>query len=142
MNEVEFEKYITKAILPLYPDVEDQPCKRVILKVDSGPGRTNVDMLARLKALGVYLISSVPNTTHVTQEADQSFGLFKTIYRSNLSDLTEYFFGRNETFEWRTLSCVVLEAFLARPGLELQSAFERAFSHERNGATPSWKPRH
>ena len=28
----------------------------------------NVDMLARLKVLGVYLIPGVPNTTHVTQE--------------------------------------------------------------------------
>ena len=68
MNEVEFEKYITKAILPLDPGVEDQPRKRVILKVGSGPGRMNVGMLARLKALGVYLNPGVPNTTHVTQE--------------------------------------------------------------------------
>jgi len=38
MNAVELDKYIKKAILPLYPDVADVPRKRVLLKLDSGPG--------------------------------------------------------------------------------------------------------
>ena len=49
MNAEDFHKYIEKSILPLYPDVEDKPGKRVFLKVDSGPGHMNVKMLAGLK---------------------------------------------------------------------------------------------
>lgn len=33
---------------PLYPNIADVDQRRVILKVDSGPGRMNVEMLARL----------------------------------------------------------------------------------------------
>ena len=64
MNSIELDKYIKQSILPLYPDVADVPGKRVMLKVDSGPGRLNVNMLATLRLQGVYLAPGVPNTTH------------------------------------------------------------------------------
>ncbi len=48
MNSVELEKYMRNSIIPLYPDIDDTPLKRVVLKIDSGPGRTNVEMLAGL----------------------------------------------------------------------------------------------
>jgi hypothetical protein len=35
MNAVELDKYMKNAILPLYPDTEDRPGKRVLLKVDN-----------------------------------------------------------------------------------------------------------
>ena len=35
-------------------------------------------------------LPGVPNTTHIMQETDQSFGLFKTNYRKNLESLAEY----------------------------------------------------
>ena len=38
MNEIEFEKYVEDNIIRLYPDAADLPGKRVMLKVDSGPG--------------------------------------------------------------------------------------------------------
>ena len=44
MNSVELDKYMSGSILPLYPDIADTPLKRVIVKVDSGPGRTNIEM--------------------------------------------------------------------------------------------------
>ncbi len=84
MTTIELSKYMEKAIIPLYPDAQDVPGKRVIIKVDSGPGRTNVAMLAGLRVRGLYMIPSVPNTTHVTQEADQLYGGFKSLYRMNL----------------------------------------------------------
>ena len=65
------------------------PLKRVLLKLDSGPGRMNLDMLADLRLQGVYVIPGVPNTTHVTQETDQNYGLYKSIYRGNLQLLSE-----------------------------------------------------
>jgi hypothetical protein len=38
MNSIELDKYIANSILPLFPDMEDVAGKRVLLKVDSGPG--------------------------------------------------------------------------------------------------------
>jgi len=63
MNSVELDKYIKKVILPLCPDVADVPGNRVLLKLDSGPGRMNLAMLADLRLQGVYVIPGVPNTT-------------------------------------------------------------------------------
>ena len=83
MNDVELGKYINNSILPLYPDISDTPGNRVMLKVDSGPGRSNLEMLARLRVLGLYLVPGVPNTTSRTQETDQNYGPFKSSFRSN-----------------------------------------------------------
>jgi hypothetical protein len=68
MNAVELEKYFNNLILPLSPDIEDIPGKRVIMKLDSGPGRLNIEMLATLRLKGLYLVPGVPNTTSNTSE--------------------------------------------------------------------------
>ena len=74
--------------MPLYPDAADVPGKRVMIKIDSGPGRNNEDMLVSLRLRGFYLLTGLPNSTHVTQETDQNYGMFKTYQRSNLEVLT------------------------------------------------------
>lgn len=89
MNAVELDKYITKAVLPLYPDLANINGFRVILKVDSGPGQMNVEMLARLCVQGLYLVPGVPNTTHRTQETDQNYGIYKLSFRDNLRVLSQ-----------------------------------------------------
>ena len=48
MDEEEFAKYIECNIMRLYPDAADIPGRRVIVKLDSGPGRLNVKLLAKL----------------------------------------------------------------------------------------------
>ena len=85
---MEFSKYLQQAIMPLYPDSQDIPGKRVLIIVDSGPGRYDRDMLAALRSRGFYLMAGVPNTTHVTQITDINYGPFKKIYRKNLTELT------------------------------------------------------
>jgi hypothetical protein len=60
MNSVELDKYMRGSILPMYPDIADTPGKRVIMKVDSGPGRMNVEMLANLRLQGLYLVPGFP----------------------------------------------------------------------------------
>ena len=87
MDEKEFEEYLMNSIVPLYPDARDKPGQRVILKVDSGPGRGNVGLLSKLKLLGFILYPCVPNTTHVTQETDRNYGPFKTQFFINLERL-------------------------------------------------------
>jgi hypothetical protein len=45
MNDEEFCKYLNYMIYPLFPDMEDVPGKRILLKVDSGPGHNCMDLL-------------------------------------------------------------------------------------------------
>ena len=132
MNSYELDKYIRKAILPLYPDVADVPGKRVLLKVDSGPGRMNVEMLASLRLQGVYLAPGVPNSTHVTQETDQNYGLYKGAYRSNLRTLVEARQARRKTITVSDLPLLVFGGWDYITKTRLPSAFERAFSKKRN----------
>ncbi len=85
MDNDEFEKCLKNNIIPLFPDALDVPGKRVMLKVDSGPGRMNIELLVELHLLGFYLYPSVPNTTAVSQETDQNYGPFKTQFQKNLA---------------------------------------------------------
>ena len=39
MTKEEFCEYVMNSLVPLYPDACDEPGKRVMIKVDSGPGR-------------------------------------------------------------------------------------------------------
>jgi hypothetical protein len=45
--------------------------------MDTGPGRNNGSLLVKLKANGFYLLFSVPNARHLTQEIDASLSEFK-----------------------------------------------------------------
>ena len=72
MEAIEFLKYFQTSDMPLYPDAQDTSVKRVLIMVDIGPGRLDLDMLAKLRACGFYLMSGVPNTTHVTQATDRN----------------------------------------------------------------------
>ena len=84
MDDCEFEKYMMNSLVALYPDARDEEGLRVLVKVDSGPGRLNPQLLARLRLMGFYLYPGVPNTTAVTQETDRNYGPFKSQFRKNL----------------------------------------------------------
>ena len=92
MNQHDFGKYIFKNFVPLVrDDVADIPGKRVVLLVDGGPGRVNVEMLTRLKLMGIYLYPcGPPNTTHILQVwCRQNPPLVVAFYcRISYSDLT------------------------------------------------------
>jgi hypothetical protein len=132
MNAVELEKYMKNSILPLYPDIEDKPLKRVLIKVDSGPGRTNVQILADLRLQGLYLVPGVPNTTHKTQETDQNYGIYKSSFRMNLRNLSQCRFDRRLTLQVADLPLLVFGGECPSTGLLLRDAFSDAFSIERN----------
>ena len=93
MDVEEFRKYILDCIVPLYPDAADKPGKRVLLIVDSGPGRTQLKMLACLRIKGIYVKAGVPNTTlhrkknqsRVTQyNTDRSLSIITVVFVSGL----------------------------------------------------------
>ena len=97
MDGKEFAMYLFATIVPLYPDAADILGKRVAVTVDSGPDRLISDMLARLRVCGFYLIPGVSNTTYVTQATDKNYGVFKSVYRTNLIKVTEYRCNENMT---------------------------------------------
>jgi hypothetical protein len=72
----------------LWPDAADIPGKRVLYKIDGGPGRLDEGALADSRDRGISLFPGVQNTTQVTQETDQNYGQFKSDVRSNIVALT------------------------------------------------------
>ena len=133
MTTIELSKYIKINIMPLFPDVEDTVGKRVVIKVDSGPGRNNIAMLAGLRVRGIYMCPSVPNTTQVTQEADQLYGPFKHYYRENLRLLSKERFESNprDTMKITDLGLLVFGRKGTNQLVHLRNCFEESFSKER-----------
>ena len=74
-------------ILPECADISD---KRIMLKVDSGPDRSDKKFLAWCRALGITFYPCVPNTTIVLQEMDKSYGGFKTGFYVSISSIVEH----------------------------------------------------
>jgi len=68
MNDEEFDKYIDNSIVSLYPDLEDTLGKRVLLKVDSGPGCNGRDLLNKARFRGIPF--SWPSKRHLRAAGD------------------------------------------------------------------------
>ena len=130
IDNKEFSKYMRGSIAPLNPNALNQPGQCVLLKVDSRPGRMNLQLLASLKFLGIILYHCVPNTMHVTQETDQLYGPFKTQFLKNLDLIIEARLDNNKSLllapkmvGWPVFSGVDQET-----GLEVETgAFQKAF---------------
>ena len=90
MDDEEFQQYLINSIFPLFPDAKDRKGLRVLLKVDSGPGRLNMALLYMCRRLGFIPYPGVPNTTAVSQETDRNYGPFKTSFRQILGDVIEH----------------------------------------------------
>lgn len=66
-----------------WPDSEDNPGHRVILKADSGPGRFDEQFLVDARRDGVLFFPGLPNGSEITQEADQLIAAIKAgVYRN------------------------------------------------------------
>lgn len=129
MNGVELDKYFKGSILPLYPDIEDVTLKRVIAKVDSGPGRMNLEMLAHLRLRGLYVVPGLPNSTGKTQETDQNYGPFKGVYRNNLHNLASARFEKKGgVINIIDLPFLIFGGEDPVTGLIMEDAFNRSFS--------------
>jgi hypothetical protein len=83
----EFEKYINNVIDDMFPDMEDILGKRILLKVDSRPGRNCAAMLVKVKFKGLYIHPGLPNATAIHQEMAQSYGPFKSAVRTTSTRL-------------------------------------------------------
>jgi len=92
MTNNEFEKYIDNSIIPLYPNLEDTPGKRVLLNVDSGPGHNGRELLVKCHFRGLYIYPGLPNATSVQQKTDLNYGPFKSVVRNNLREISSAFY--------------------------------------------------
>ena len=105
------------------------------MKCGSGPGRLQIELLAELRYLGVYLYLCVPNTTAVTQETDRTYGRFKSQYRANLNlellvnELVKQ--DKSVSVPQYKHGLFVFGGVDPDTGLELPSAFELGVSHQR-----------
>ena len=130
-----FKKIMTTMLTTLYPDMADIPGKRVLVKIDGGPGRLDADMLIGLRAAGVYLYPTVPNATAVMQETDRSYGVFVSLLRRALKTITAEAIRGGTTLNASHYSILIN----GRPKeectgdeLEIKSPFATAFSREKN----------
>ena len=143
MDDREFELYIMNSILPLYPNTLDRPGRRLILKCDSGPGRLQIKLLAKLRHLGVYLYPCVPNTTAVMQETDRTYGKFKSQFRKNLELLVDELVEQEMSIKVPQYKLCLLAFggedpdFAETSKLVLPSAFEYGFGREE--CLKSWR---
>jgi len=136
MDEAHFEKYITDLLAVLYPDCADSKGKRVVFKVDHGPGQSNVKLLVHLRARGCYLFPSVPNSSSVSQEMDQIFDLFKTLMRGNVEKLHSALMKIGCSVSLGRDDCCMIVfggTHVLEDGsvVELEEAFDRSFCPHR-----------
>jgi hypothetical protein len=100
----------------------------VLLKVDSGPGQLNVEMLADLRLHDFYLVPGVPNTIHQTQETDQNYGIFKSSFRENLHKISQCWLENPLTLRVCNLLLLVFGGECPSTGLVLRDFFSDSFS--------------
>ena len=132
-DAVEFSKYLQTSVMPFYPDAKYNPGKRVLIIVESGTVRLDLEILATLRARGFYLMAGVPNTTHVTQAIDWTYGPFKTIYKVNLKDLTRQRQASRTTIKVNDIPLLVFGG----GGSGIRNTFEETFCVSNNIAV--WK---
>jgi hypothetical protein len=72
MNKEELENFFMNHFAKLFPSKADLPEKRVAVLINGGPGRTNLEMLAKLCLMGIFLLfpSGLPSTTALLQIMD------------------------------------------------------------------------
>ncbi len=134
IDNKEFSKYMRGSIAPLFPDALDQPGCHLLLKVDSGPGRMNLQLLAILKLLGIILYPCDPNTTRITQETDQLYGPFKTQFLKNLHFIIEARLDNSKSLSLapKMVGLPLFGGVDRETGLKLvTSAFQKAFVPSR-----------
>ncbi len=134
MDNEQFKEYFRTNNAPLYPDVEDTLGKRVMVKVDSGPGRLEIEFLAEARTSGFIIYPSVPNTTAVTQETDQSYGPFKSKFAQNLKALSDARIAGDfpTSFPPWLVGLLVFGGTDPISRFVVESAFEFGFSPEKN----------
>ena len=102
-----------------------------MIKVESGTGHLNSNLLAYTRNLVFVIYPGVPNNTTVTQETDQNYGPFKTQFKENLNTLSDARIINNyyTTLQSWMVGIIVFGGIYSGSKVELNtSAFEKVFS--------------
>ena len=92
-----------------------------------------MDMLAYMRALGVYCYPGVPNTTQVTQETNHNYGTFKSTFSQNLVTLSQERFDLDNTLMINDLPLLVFEGkYHGITDVACRDAFTEGFSINEN----------
>ena len=86
MSTPEFMKYVEN-IGHIFPECADIIGKRIMLKVDSVPVRSDKEFLDWCGARWIIVETGVTKTTSVLQEIYQSYGGFKTGFCASIASL-------------------------------------------------------
>jgi hypothetical protein len=70
-----------------YPDASHTPGKQLLFKIDGGPGRLDMPMLAESRSVEVFLFPVAQNTMQIKQEIDQNYCEFKNLLQKHLQQL-------------------------------------------------------
>ena len=134
MNDKEFCKYLNNTIYPLFPDMEDVSGKRVLLKVDSGPGCNCMDLLVEARFHGLYVFPGLPNATSVQQETDRNYGPFKCVIHRNLDAIASQCFAHKVSISLlaSTIGLIVFGGVCPQMGVVCKDAVAETFSVESN----------
>jgi hypothetical protein len=120
--------------MPIFPDAEDKPSKRDLLKVNIGPGRNCMDMLCKACYCGVMIFPGLPNTISVQQEMDPNYSLSKSTTWRNLDAIAMRCFARKEPIclTLSTIGLIVYGGVCSQTGVVCEDAVAKAFSTKRN----------
>ena len=134
MNDEEFERYINNTIISLFPDMEDTLRKRVLMKVDSGPGHNCMSRLVSCKFRSLYLFPGPQNATSVQQETDRNYGLFKKVFRRNLATLATNCYAQKKPIRLSvsTFGLVIYGGVCPQTSVVCEDAVAEALSVDRN----------
>ena len=138
ISDEEFERYVNTSLNILFPDLEDMPGKRILLKDDSGPGRNGRDLLNKCWFRGIFIYPGLPNASSMQQETDINYGPFKGVIRRNLAKIatTCYAEGITMSLGTSTFGLIVYGGVCPDSGVRLENALESTFDNASN--THSW----
>ena len=138
MNDEKFERYVGNSIVPLFPDLEDVPGKRILLKVDSGPGLNGRDLLNKCRFRGIFIYPGLPNATSMQQKMDINYGPFKGVVRRNLAKIATTCYAKGITMflGTSTFGLILYGGVCPDSGVILENVLESTFNNVSN--TRSW----
>ncbi len=138
ISDEEFERYVNTSLNILFPDLEDMPGKRILLKDDSGPGRNGRDLLNKCWFRGIFIYPGLPNASSMQQETDINYGPFKGVIRRNLAKIatTCYAEGITMSLGTSTFRLIVYRGVCPDSRVKLENALESTFDNASN--THSW----
>jgi len=134
MDDEEFSEYLKNSSMRLYSDAATVKGRWIVIKVDSGAGRLNSDLLTFSQFHGYIFYPGVPNTTAVTQETDQSYGPFQTAIQTNPQLIIDERLRINAT---RSLSPWIIRLVVfggddTQTGLIVELTFQKGFDYTHN----------